>query len=423
MARYDSGVVWDDGTIYDANLGVLTADEDAVAGQTPALPDRLVPWRVACAEIWTFDPITWEPVDKLEHVSDNAQRQISLTDLGRQTETLTFDLFPPLAADLLEGDWLCVQWTVASPTQSTTYLGGVFRITDEPNIDRDASGILYHVAAVDWWSYLAATELSPSGWYLATLLPGDTKPEQLVNFLGRYAAGGEAGLGAPFHYVPWDDFGVDNSAPDTGPYTQITSPGTAARISDLLAWFWPRTGGYTLAYHADGGFRLSGKTPAESGLYLTDDTLVLGTVPPPWETVQRTYQRPDVLTVQYWLNNTDGANIYFREASAATNHDFALATIERVVDTNSQAVTLAGFPDGTDFCRWRLQMHLGAADTLAITLDSAFPPPPMGTTIAVRVLPTGASTNAIAGHYRITGWSQPVGVGAATATCQWWAAL
>ncbi len=418
MARYDSGVLYDDGTIYDANLGVLTADEDAVAGQSPALPDRLVPWRVACAEIWTFDPITWAPLDQLAHVSDNAQRQISLNDLGRQTETLTFDLFPPLAADLLEGDWLCVQWTVANPSTSTTYLGGVYQITDAPNIDRDASGILYHVAAVDWLSYTAAQEVSPNGWYRMTDLTGDTKQEQVVDLLGLVTAD----WATPLHYEPWTDFGPVNEPADTGPFTQVTAPGTAVRVSDLLAWFWPRSGGYTLVYHADGGLILRGKTPVESGLYLTDDTLVLGTVPLPWETVQRTYQRPDVLTVQYWLNNTDGANIYFREAQAATNHDLSLATIERVVDSGF-AVTLSGFPDGTDFCRWRLQRHLGAADSLAIVVDSAFPPPPLGTTIAVRVLPTGACTNSIAGHYRVVGWSQPVGVGAGTATVQWWGAL
>ncbi len=392
-----------------------------MAGQSPALPERRIPWRVACAQIWGWDPITWTPTVQLEHVSDTATRTASLSDLGRQTETLTFDVAAPLTLDLLEGDWLAVLWSVANPSNSTSYTAGVYRVEQAPSMDRDASGILYHVQALDWLGYIARSELSASGWYDTDLIPVGTPPYQLVNWLTDYLA--DQLIAATITWEQWTDFNpFPIAVPDTGHFTQVTTPGSPVHVSDLLAWWFPRTGGYTLAYLPGGHLSISSKIPTASGIYLTDDTTVLGTVPLPWETAQHTYQHADVLTVEYWLNNTDGANIYFRSAQGVTSHDLGLTTIERIVDVGV-AVTLSGFVDGSDYVLWRLHQHLGAADTLAVTCDSAFPPPPLGRLIAVHLLPSAGSTQAVAGHYRVVGWTQPLGVGQASATLQWWSAL
>ncbi len=447
MARYDSGVLYDDGTIYDANLGVLTADEDAVAGQTPALPDRRVPWRVACAEIWGWDPLTWLPTDQLDHVSDNATRSITLTDPGRQTETLTFDVLAPLTLSLVEGDWLAVRWSVANPTNSTTYLGGVYRLTETPSADRDASGTLYHVQAVDWFSYSALRGRSSSGWYPSTTLQqfvtayvtasqpvigtSDTLATWLAAFLWNDSArGAETVEGvpmvAPWHVIPWTAFGPGSAAIPVGTdpgYNQITTPGTTARTGDIVTWFWPQVGGFTLSYAADGGLLLSGVAPQESGLYLTDDTTVLGTVPVPWETAQRTLQQAQYTRVEYYLNETTGLLLDFGFAQwAGADHDIDFENTERIVDEGNPT-TRSGFPSLTAYCNWRLSSYTGAADTLTLTLDSAFPPCPLGRLVAVTLLAPSGSDHGVAGWYRVVGWTQPLGVGQASVALQWWSAL
>lgn len=455
MARYDTGAVFDTGVIYDATLGVLTADEAVVAGESSALSDRRVVWRDASPAIWTFDPVAWLPVDLLPSVGIDATRSATLSATGRQTETLAFGSHDPTGINFGEGEWLCVQWSAtvayADGTQdSTSFLGGVFRVTGPPGSTEDDAGIVpYRVAAIDWLSYLAQFILSTSGWvlwsdlaahYTDYLTAGNPSvnaellvPDYLASLLWFWGSSGDFSFGeqAPFHAVGWTSAGLFR-VPDTSLIAaQVTSPGTDCHISNVLDWFWPLVGGYTLAYHADGGLLLSGRTPTDSGLYVTVDTTPIGSVPLPAEAATLSLRQPPYIAVNYTLAVTPFTGPGFllggppQPVSITSPYAqfwsrFGLR-IERIIDTDIP-VTIAGFESMMAWCVWRLQGYLGAAQTLELTIDSMFPPPPLGRLIAVQLRPadTGPSWPYAPAWYRLVGFTQPLHTGHATWQLQWW---
>ena len=84
-----------------------------------------------------------------------------------------------------------------------------------------------------------------------------------------------------------------------------------------------------------------------------------------------------------------------------------------IVETGS-VQQASGFPTYTDFCRWKLRTLLGKADTLVISVDSAMPPPPLGTLVRVQ-LPDDVDA-----WYQLTGFNQALDAAFSSWTLQWW---
>jgi hypothetical protein len=459
MARYDTGALFDTGVVYDATLGTLTATEAVLAGESTALPDRRIPWRDAAATIWAFDPVAWLPTEQVENVAITATRSGTLSATGRQTETLTFDFAAALPFvnpfGMSEGDWFCVRWHVTTPTDSTAFLGGVFRLNSVPSSVQDDAGITFHCEAVDWFSYITELIVSPSGWiavsefialsiayFEATGQVFSNDPagfcEGLAAYIWYYAASGHLFNGhiAPFHVEAWYWASIPSIA-DTSTFRviggafQITSPGQPCRIRNVLDWFWPLVAGYTLAYHADGGLSLTSRVPADSGLYVTLGTTPLGSVPLPAEAAPLTLVQPSYTAVLYSLFFTPPPPPILGRAPGGVSPVFGAASslhwsgfggrFEQIIDMD-QPVTLGGFESATAWCEWRLQGYLGAAQTIALTVDSCFPVPPLGRLVAIELV-DGDPSWPRSGWYRLTSFTQPLHTGPATWTLSWWSAL
>ena len=468
MARVGSFTVGDGTKV--GTTGLTSPEQaawDVLAGQSPALPSRAVPVRTRCAEICTFDPNTWTVGAPLLYQAAGATRQASLTGIGFQQETLTFEISnaayyyanPTALALIAPGAWLAVQWTVGTATATTQQLGGVFRVATSPSRNRLVGVSSFSVTAQDWAQPALALQ-SGGGW----VRYGFDPPPTWTSYRLAYVAAGKPlfptyamdGSGADLSWgtqaaallVYALGFGtsvdVPHRAATGGPvlvgsgdfgtaFLQVGDPGKPTSAYDWFTWLWPYVGGFYLAYRSETGhlvFLAGANNGYDSGTYLTTDTTPLGATPLPWTTpLARSLNKPEATKVQYWfkgrVSNTPAGvsggilsdDTAFRgEAisnAAANPHDgtrnSTLIIVEQ--DTVQQA---AGFVTFSAFCEWRLRQALGAADTLTIPVDAAYPPPPLSTLVRVKA---GSDVD---GWYRLTSFTQPLSGGLASWQCQWW---
>src|SRR5678815_5545630 len=165
MTRVGNFVVGHAG-VKVSRSGLTTPQQNqwnAVAGVSPSYPGRTVPMRVRCAELWSFDPVTWLPIAQLPYATtQGAARSATLVEPGFQQETLTFtvtnaDHYLTFdSATLAAGAWVCVRWTVTAGGSTTTHLGGVYRVATVASREVRGVAVALQVTAIDWFQYTAS---------------------------------------------------------------------------------------------------------------------------------------------------------------------------------------------------------------------------------------------------------------------------
>lgn len=462
------GFVVGDGTKVN-RTGLTTPQQNqwnAVTGVSPSYPGRTVPMRVRCAEIWTFNPVTWLPVAKLPYATtQGAARSATLVEPGFQQETLTFTI-TNAGADLTPGAWLCVQWSVTAGGSTTTHLGGVYRVASAAPRERRGVATTLQVTALDWFQYDASildgagsvgfTELAR--WrdgYAASGLPpfvdGFAFIPDDAHAIGNTLAGAIlerattwTGSVVPLRVHPWATL-ANTWTVDTDilvPSALIVGDaGRPTTLYDTLRKLWVLVGGFTLAYDVDGYLLLTpaGDRATASGAYITCATTPLGSIPLPWATpLQRNLTRPEYDRVSYSVRRepaptadtgVSGATVDGTFATPATAGSFASVHPfntsskgqEDVVDTIpwfgadiNHTFQAIGFESDLAWCRYRLRQHLAAADTVTFSVDPAYPHPPLGQLVRVNLPPD------VSGDYRLTGYSQPLTAQMANWSLAWW---
>ena len=468
MARWGD-FVFGDGTKF-GTTGLTVAEQDAFdvyAGQSPALPLRSVPVRSGCATICRFNPVTWTAGAALPHVAAGATRQASLTGVGFQQETLSFQVSNAAAyyadsalMDLVEpGAWLAIAWAVATPTADVANLGGVFRVTTGASRARLAGtgAASFTVEAVDWAQTTMSLQ-SGGGWVnyatdwdaarLAYIAGGGTQvPSRNPSSTDTATTYGTLAAALLVELLGFGDqvdmvFDAATWAPvpeATGEFStaflQVGDPGKPLNAYDWFTWLWPYLGGFYLGYRSETGnlvFLPGGNIGVDSGYYLTTETVEIGSTPLAWTTpLPRQLNKPEATKVEYFFKGatgntpsgagsvagTDLDDTAFRGEAVSDHPDFpfdgTLNQTLKIVETGT-VQQAAGFATFTDFCRWRLRTVLGAADTLTLAVDPAVPPPPLSTVVRVN------APDDVAGWYRLTGFTQPLGAALASWQLGWW---
>lgn len=463
------GFVVGDGTKVD-RTGLTTAQQNqfnAVAGVSPSYPGRTVPMRVRCAEIWRFDPLTWLPTAKLTTATtQGASRSATLTEPGFQQETLTFTVLDATTV-LNAGDWLCVRWSVTAGGSTTTHLGGVYRVASAAPRELRGVATTLQVTALDWFQY-DASQIDGAG---------SVALSQLAAYRDAYAAAGLPQFSDGFSFIPDDANAIGNTLGGailaratvwTGsvkplrvhPWATLVNAwavvaadvltpgalivgnaGSPTTLYDTLRKLWLLVGGFTLAYDLDGYLLLTpgGDRATASGAYITCDTTPLGSIPLPWATpLQRALTRPEFDRVSYFLRRdpapsadtgVGGATIEGTLAGPAAVSSFAAIHpfnssskgTEEVVDTIpwfgadiNHTFQAMGFESDLAWCRYRLRQHLAAADTVAFSVDPAYPMPPLGQLLRVNLPPD------VAGDYQLVSVNQPLTAQMASYQARWW---
>lgn len=486
MVRWGT-VLWDNGALWGDN-DWTTAEQnawDALAGRSPAYPAHAPVQRDRCAEIWTFNPLTWTPTAQLAYVARGGVRQAQTVGIGFQQESLTFPISnaqhyydnPGAMANLAPGAWLCVRWEVASNLAATTHLGGVFRVSHAPTRESLVNASSFQVTAVDWLQPTLARQSLGNGW----VTWGAADLAQVEEYIDAGGTGWDAWQGLPMDEHSWGtvlaaklailaqpNVGALNLAlsrvdlsrpwPTWGPaplagstfnagmeatfgtdsppeHIQIADPLKRINLYDYLTYLWNNVGGFYLGYVTETGYLVpvpGGNQGRSSGTFITSDNTVTGTTPLPWQgPLVRNLSKPEATKVIYYLNgprgNTPASSMEvevvegdpFRPRGEAVSshplfpHDGTLNNELEVVEEWPAKVTV-GFSTYSDWCRWRLRQALSAADTVALAVDAAYPPPPLGTLVRVFV---GDDAD---GWYQLVGFTQPLSEAWGSWQLRWW---
>jgi hypothetical protein len=428
----------------------VDAQRAIVGGQAPWMGAFTIPWRNACADVWTVNPATWANVSLLPLVGVGSRRDATLANGRYQQETLTLVLNDPTAylpggayASLVAlSALLRVVWTVESPGGTLTVQSGVYSVQSSPSSDDDVlGGSPLTLTAVDWLSVFLRTEAFASGYGLGQTLqaivdaaladgcPSIGADDTFATLIAALIFGqGSQGLNIDPSWTPtrttWFS-GADPLSLSLVPFL-LTQPGTPATWGDVLDYFWNYEP-FRLTYDAAGIPTLRpGLVRRDSGLVLSRDPAVGGVLAVPWETLQRTVRDPSFTAVDYQVvPNTPPAEGGSGEStslvwgglaysqSSVNPHREGITRTQKIRDRTPGASTGA-FTDLNAYARYLLDVELGQSDVLAISLDSAFPIAELGDELRVC-----DPEKAINDWRQMVQLSQPLDVGPSTLTCHW----
>lgn len=408
VTKYGSPRRWG----YGGMPAAVNAQRAIIGGQAPWMgADWTIPWRNACAEVWSVDPETAALTTVLPALGVGSGRAATLVNDRYQEETLTVVLNDPTgylpggayASRVALDAQLRVVWTVESPGGTFTYQSPIYSVQSTPSRDDDVlGGSPLTVTAIDLATRFRRQPASDSG-YLA-FLPGGTPPGFPVGWQGTFLADVMFNAGA----IP------------------LTPGGTASWQSVLdELWYWAP---FRVLFAADGEpYQADGLARLDSGLVLSRDATVGGALAVPWERLTRTVRPAAFTRVEYTVVSdgvsTEGGggdpdtvgtlqNRFIVQSTSSVNPHQSPPTphTNRIFD--SSRTTMVSGSAGANAIHL-LRQELGQADTVQVDVDSAFPCPTLGVEVRLCDLPR------VNGWYALVGVSQPFSEAPAVWTMEW----
>jgi len=435
---------------YDAMPAAVEDQRAIVGGPAPWMGSVTIPWRTACAAVWTVDPVTWANDTLLPLVGVGGQRAATLEQGRYQRETLTLTLNDPAAylpggayASLIAlGALLRVVWTVASPGGSLTVPSAVYSVQSCPSSDDDVrGGGPLTLTAVDHLQAFLRTEAFASGYAtygelsqnvevaLGTGMPAIGAANTYATLIaGQLWAASPPGLGIDPSWTPTREapIGFDDPLFLQGIPFLVTQPGTPALWSDVLEYFWPYEP-FRLTYDAAGLPMLRpGLARRDSGLVISRDATVGGVLAVPWERLTRTLRDASFTALTYnvipqtppaeggtSIGGTFAQGGVAVSTSSVNPHRPGVTKHEIINDATPGAST-AAYTDLNAYARHLLGIELGQSDQIVCEFDSAFPIAELGDEVRV-----SDEVKGINAWYQVTAVSQPHSEGPSSLTMVW----